>query len=44
MGLGIPAGTRAGARPCGATWAGSHQFVYCTKCWAAYQLENGTKP
>lgn len=42
----IPAGQRAGARPCGATWAafggiytpGSTQRVYCSKCWAAYCL------
>ena len=42
----IPAGSRAGARPCGATWKafggqnfpGSTQRVYCSKCWVAYCL------
>lgn len=46
MNVNIPAGSRAGARPCGATWAafggiyvpGSTQRAYCYKCWVAYCL------
>jgi hypothetical protein len=45
----IPAGSRAGARPCGASWKafggiyieGVTERVYCSKCWRAYCLTNG---
>ena len=48
MNVNIPAGSRAGARPCGATWAafggvyreGTTQRAYCSKCWLAYCLTN----
>ncbi len=32
----IPAGSRAGARPCGAYWAGITDRVYCKKCWIVH--------
>lgn len=46
MNVNIPAGSRAGARPCGATWKafggvyipGTTERVYCRKCWTAYLL------
>jgi hypothetical protein len=45
----IPAGQRAGARPCGAPWKafggvyieGQTQKVYCGKCWVGYCLTQG---
>lgn len=39
----IPAGRRAGARPCGSLFAGTH-WVYCLKCMARYKLDHGADP
>lgn len=49
MNTSIPAGSRAGARPCGSTWGGfggygSTQYVYCEKCIKAWELNNGDDP
>ena len=39
----IPAGSRAGARPCVSTWK-STQWVICWKCWMSSQLDNCIDP
>lgn len=39
----IPAGCRAGARPCGSLWQ-SRDRVYCHKCKVRHLLEQGTSP
>lgn len=39
----IPAGSRAGSRPCGSLWKSS-QRVYCFKCFVRSQLESGISP